>query len=242
VVRTYKPTGNPVGRPKKASEVTSGPKDSIATRMKADDETVQIIHDGASVTQLATIFKMKPESLRARIISAGVTPSSKTALGHDRYHIGDVAPYIVKPVGDIQEHIKKMSHKDLPKDLSKEFWHGLNARSKYELEAGQLWPTEQVIHGFSEVAKVIRMFLLTLPDHLDRNTKMNPQQRKVVQDLTDGALESLRNVLRDLFTTDLSESDEEDGDADPDADPGGLAVEAVAFDPADRSLDPAWDL
>jgi len=243
VVRTYKPTGNPVGRPKKQPEVTSGPKDSIAARVMLDEESIGIIHNGISAAQLARMFQMKPESVRARIISGGVTEAGKNAMGHSLYHVRDVAPYLVKPVGDIEDHLRRMSHKDLPKDLTKEFWNGLNARTKYEVEAGQLWRTEEVVAGFSRVAKVLRMFLLTLPDHLDRKTTLSPQQRRLIQQLTDGALESIRHELRELFSSDLSDDDlEEDRAADPDAEAGAVEdAEAGSTAPYGPD-DPAWGL
>ena len=92
-----------------------------------------------------------------------------------------------------------MNFKDLPKELSKEFWNGQRAKQEYDLRAGNLWPTEDVVSVFGEAIKTLRMSLLLIPDTLSRQVGLTEAQRNVVQSSVDSILDDLANTLEKRF-------------------------------------------
>jgi hypothetical protein len=118
------------------------------------------------------------------------------------WQIRDVAPYLVRPAGDIEEHIRRMRPNDLPSLLSKEFWNGQRSKLRYLEEVGQLWRTDKVVEALSVVMKTVRMNLLLLPDALERKTTLSDTQREEVRQAIDGTLEELRDALTSQFEDD----------------------------------------
>lgn len=152
------------------------------------------LYGGIPVTQVAELFRSDVKTVRRKIIEGNVAPCGKRS-GVDVYHVRDVAPWLVKPAYDIETYIRRMNHTDLPPLLSKEFWNGLRARQRYELDAGNLWPTDQVLSVFAEVAKDLRMNLLLISDAIERETALTDRQREIVKSRIDEALEKIRADL-----------------------------------------------
>jgi hypothetical protein len=173
------------------------------------DEKAHIFR-GAAISHLAAMFEMNPKTVRAKIETAGVKPTG-TRGGYDTYKVKDVAPFLVKFAGDIEQYLRKMHPSDLPPLLQKEFWNGLRARQQYELAQGDLWRTADVIEHFGETFKVLRMNLLLLSDAVERETALSERQREIVKSRIDGALEQIRVSLVQKFGTPAGPPAEEPG-------------------------------
>jgi hypothetical protein len=128
----------------------------------------------------------------------GVPPSGRKGAA-SLYKIYDVAPYLVRPIFDIETYIKKMHHNELPKLLTKEFWAGQRSRQEFELKAGQLWPTAKVIEKVSEVFKLVKMSALLATDNLERSTELTDKQRDVINGAMRGMLLDLERMIRENF-------------------------------------------
>jgi hypothetical protein len=171
-----------------------------ALATKSLDETSRaIIYDGCSLSQLSSIFGHDNRDTRRRIIS--LSPCGERA-GYPIYNLAEAAAFLVPFQGDIEEAIKKMSPKDLPPAISKEYWAAQHARLKYEEDAGDTWRTGDVIEKLSEVFKVLRMNLLLMNDLLDRQTSLTDKQREIIQELIDTTLHGLANSLIEAFKND----------------------------------------
>lgn len=162
-----------------------------------DEDTQAMLFDGCNLTQLAKIFRMERRDLSPKLRE--VTPCGNRG-GYPIYYIHEVAPHVVKPIYDIEQYIMRMNHNDLPKMVSKEFWNGLKAKQDYQLRAGELWPTEEVVSVMSEAFKQIRMSLLLMPDALDRESTLTHQQQDRLRKMIDGALNDLADGLINRFT------------------------------------------
>lgn len=180
-------------------------------RLALQDDRNQLFK-GCTITDLTIIFRMDKRTVAAKITD--VEPCGNRA-GHPLWQIRDVAPYLVRPAGDIEEHIKKMRHNDLPPLLSKEFWNGQRSKLRYLEETGQLWRTDKVIGVLSEVFKTIKMNLLLVPDALERKTTLTEQQREEVRLAIDGTLEEVRDALVDQFEFDTEGPGAEDLEGPP---------------------------
>lgn len=161
-----------------------------------DERSKEMIFDGASVSQLVEIFKLDARTIAKKI--RALTPSGKRH-GYPIYHIRDVAKYVVDPVGNLEDKIKRMHHRDLPPMLLKEFWAGQNARLKFEEDQGDLWRTEVVLQHYAEAFKTMRTEILLVADAIDRTAEMSDRQRALLRKTMDGMLKNLRTALVDKF-------------------------------------------
>lgn len=179
-----------------------------------DKESLAIINAGASITQLGVIFDLDQREITKRI--RGVSPVGER-YGAATYLIKDVAPYLVPPQGNIEETIKKMSPKDLPPALSKEFWSAQHARLKFEEDRGDLWRTSDIVELLSEVFKTLRMTILLTQDHLEKQSQLTERQREAIREMVDGLLNDLADALVDRFKNEAPRKfdyDSPEGDQD----------------------------
>lgn len=174
---------------------------------QTDKASEDMIFQGCTQSQLVKIFKMDRRDIRAKIAEGNVSPCGVRA-GYPIYAIHEVAPYLVKPLYDIETYLKRMHHNDLPKHLSKEFWAGMRAKQEYQLKEGELWPTEQVIGVMGGVFKRLRMSMLLIQDAVEREHMLTAQQRDKVSSLIDGALNDMADGLVEQFKEPEGEDDE----------------------------------
>lgn len=169
-----------------------------------DDQTRVMLFEGASISQLATLFGYDNRTVTKRIF--GLKPSGKRQ-GHPVYAVREAAPYLVDPIGDIEAHIKKMNHRDLPPVLLKEFWNGQMARLKFEKEQGWHWPTDTVIEHYSKVFQVFRTRILLAVDLVEREAEMTDRQRNACKAVLDTLMSDVRAELIERFANEPKRAD-----------------------------------
>lgn len=170
-------------------------RDPRINQLDADSKTM--IYEGCNLTQLCAIFKMDRRTVSEKIRE--VAPKGQRS-GYPVYAIDEVAPHLVKPAYDVEAYLRRMNHKDLPPQLSKEFWSGLKAKQEYLIREGELWHTSDVIKAVSELFKTLRMAILLQMDTIERNSVLTVDQRKAMVELTDGALNSLADAVIEKFS------------------------------------------
>lgn len=161
-----------------------------------DEESKGILYDGANLSQLGVLFRMDHRVLVEKL--HGVPPDG-TRNRANIWKIDTVAPYLVKPIFEIEAYIKKMNHTELPKMITKEFWAGQRSRQEYELKAGDLWPTAKVVENVGEVLKIFKMSARLFVDAVDRQSELSEKQRKIIRNLTDGMLMECHQTVVDRF-------------------------------------------
>lgn len=162
-----------------------------------DDEGRSILYEGCSISQLSTIFGLDNREVSRRINGIAHCGERK---GYPIYKIADVAHRLIPPAQqDVSEAIKKMSPKDLPPSLTREYWAAQSARLKYEEDAGDLWRTADVLATLSEIFKTARMSILLMRDLVERRTELSHKQRDIIQELIDGVLDDLSDSLIKRF-------------------------------------------
>ena len=158
-----------------------------------------ISYAGWTVNEMAIIFNMDRRTLIPRISS--VAPCGKRGQ-IDLYQIRDVAPYLVKPAGNIEEYIRKMRPNDLPPVLQKEYWNGQRAKQAYLENNGDLWRTDRIVEVLSTVFQTLKMSLLLIPDAIERRSTLSDGQQQELRDQIDVALAQMRQALIDQFAGD----------------------------------------
>lgn len=162
---------------------------TVETEAPAPDEVVFL---GATISQLKTIFAMDVRTIKGKI--SEIKPSGQRN-GSPFWRIRDVAPYLVKPVGDFEAALRNMSHEDLPPNLRKEFWHAKRQEQAYKKEAAELWPTEDVQVAFSEAFKTLRTELLLLGEAVEREVSLPERAREILKANIDATMNNMRENL-----------------------------------------------
>lgn len=208
------------GRPPK-------PRDEVTSDLLATGE--------ASMAQIAQLFRTDAKTLPRRL--RRLKPVA-TRSGVKVYSIRDAAGYLVKPGYSIEQYLRTMHPNELPVGLMKEFWAGQSSRQSFEMKAGDLWPTAQVVEALAEAFKQARMTILLFPETVERETGITDDQRIVLRRLSDGLIDDLREGLVEHFKNYepsaapqfVSSSDGMESDSDGD---DLLSAESDAEDPDD---------
>lgn len=161
-----------------------------------DGETNAVIYEGATIRQLAIMFKADPKVVTRKV--SGLVPVGRRE-GTAVYSIPEAASRLVKPSYEIERYIMEMNHLDLPPLLSKEFWNSQIARAKFEEMNADLWRTPDVVRLISVLFNTIRMMLLLLPDTIEREAGLSKEQKAVVRRVIDGSIMDNRQTLVKKF-------------------------------------------
>jgi hypothetical protein len=161
-------------------------------RLEKNEVTSELLATGeATMSQLAQLFETDAKTLPKRL--RGLRPAG-ARHNTSTYKIREAASRLVQPGYSID-----MNHSDLPPLLTKEYWNGQRARQIFEENAGDLWRTSQVVEGFAEAFKTLRMSLLLMADSVERETNLSEVQRKIIKRMIDGAIDDLRESMVTRF-------------------------------------------
>ena len=177
----------------------------MASQNKTAEDLV-LMHQGASVADLSTIFNMSPQEVNKRIV--GKVPPSRVQGKSIRYQIRDAAPFLVNVAFDPEEIIKNMAPEKLPSRLQKAFWEAQLARTKFEVEKGDLWSTQRVVEVLGKVFKAIRIAILMFNDTVEQETALSPEQRVILVRLGDRLLANAHKQLVEQFANYVPPADE----------------------------------
>jgi hypothetical protein len=161
-----------------------------------DPESSAIIYEGATVRQLALMFKMDPKVVMSKVSS--LVPCGRRR-GTPIYPVSEAAARLVKPGYDIERVIMNMNHSDLPPMLQNAFWSAQKTRAAYEEMIGDLWRTSRVVRLISVLFNSVRMILLLLPDTIEREAGLTREQKQVVRRVVEGALVEGRKAIMKEF-------------------------------------------
>jgi hypothetical protein len=182
---------------------------SVNQRLTNTPELVQALVDGVSLDHLALIFGKDRRSVQMTMRS--VKPSGKRG-GYPIYSIAEASRYLMEPLVDIEEYIKKLRPNDLPPLLLKEFWAGQLNKQKFDLQAGRLWPTDKVMAVFADVFKKLKQGISLFSDTIEAKSELTEKQRKILNKLADGLLVELHRTLVEGDIDDGSVKDDGLGD------------------------------
>lgn len=184
----------------------------VETKERADDpETSAIIYEGATIRQLALMFKMDPKVVTSKVST--LIPAGRRR-GTPIYSIPEAAARLVKPGYEIERVLMNMNHSDLPPMLQNAFWSAQKTRAAYEEMIGDLWRTSKVVRLISVLFNSVRMILLLLPDTIEREAGLSREQKAVVRRVVEGALVEGRKAVMKEFEN-YGDGPEPDGDGGP---------------------------
>lgn len=167
-----------------------------------DSDTKAIIFEGASISQLGRLFGMDNRTVQSKIV--GLEPCGRRA-GAAIYSVKDAAPFLVETqlnIDDIEQvitYVRKLNHTNLPKMLTKEFWHAMLAKQKFEVQAGDLWPTDKVAEVYGDLVKAVRVPLILAKDSILNEVELSGRQHQILDAIIDGLLGDLQDAVAKQF-------------------------------------------
>lgn len=158
-----------------------------------DDESKDILYQGASLSQLSLLFK-RDNRTTAKKIHGKIKPVG-TRLGSPIYAVAEAAPYLCPPNYTIDEYVAVMTVSDLPTELSKEFWAGMRSRQLFEKEQGLLVPLSVVKDVIGASNKSVRERVLLVKESVERQVELTERAKAIMVDTLDTLLEDMRDAI-----------------------------------------------
>jgi hypothetical protein len=176
---------------------------------------VHSVVQGVSVPWMMKAFRMGRGAVEKRL--AGCPTVGQGKHGTPIYDLPLAASYLVKPRIDWIEALKTLKPDELPEKLRAAYWDAKLKRQRWEEKAGDLWRTVAVLETFGEVFKLLRTSLQLIPEAVDRETGITPEQRtiitRVVDEIQDEMHKSLIRFASQNMTNNMA-AEEADEDED----------------------------
>lgn len=182
----------PVRRP--AGEVR-GPLPAAAVK---DGQPAAEVMGGVTVFWLAKAFGMEVSTVRKKLSDC---PHLARRTSGYVYSIAVAATYLVRPRMNIREYLEQMKAHELPTQLQPTYWEGVLKRQRFEVQARDLWCSEDVMEVLSEIFKTIKFTLQLWPDTLERSGTFSDEDRDTLTVLADQLAEDIHRSITDLSKT-----------------------------------------
>lgn len=197
----------------------------LVQMMTAED--IREAYTGVTITWLMQAFQMSRQEVRRKL--AGCAPIRYDGNNKPIYDFREAASYLVKPKINVRDYIRQLKPKNLPNELQTEYWSARLKQQTWEVKAGQLWRTQDVVDLFGEVFKAVKTSAQLFPDVIERESGLTEAQRVRLVELVDTlqqdiyerlvAISKQRSTpssaayLDDEVDTDTDEDEDEDADA-----------------------------
>ncbi len=172
-----------------------------------------VLH-GVTAGWLARVFGMDPLDVKRRLQAC---PSvQRGRLGHT-YDLKAAASFLIKPVFDVEKYVANMKPSELPPQLQDSFWKSKINRQKYELNAGELWRTADVLEVMGEIFKSVKFTTQLWADNLELQSGLTLEQRADLMKAVDALNNDIYEKVKELRTrkrTPSSLVEDESGEID----------------------------
>lgn len=181
------------GRPRKNPPVDPDLDDLIGDAPEPENPDWAEFVKPVSVTFLMQVFKLDRLTVKKKL--AELPPIRMVKGGVPEYDFRQAASYLVKPKVDIAEYIKTLRPTDLPAYLQDQWWAAQLKRQKWQKEAGELWPTSDVIAVFGDVFQHMKTTMQLWVDQIAEQHAVTPAIRSDLVQLVDGLQRDLHDRL-----------------------------------------------
>lgn len=129
---------------------------------------------GVTADWLAGVLSSSVGTVRVKLAKC---PFRKVG-SHKVYNIGTAMEYLIKPQVDVANYLKNLKKDDLPDVLRESYWSALLKRQQWEVNAKELWHTEDVMAVFGETMQTIKFAIKLWVDDMEREVPVTQVQYK----------------------------------------------------------------
>lgn len=196
---------------KKARAARKAP---AAEKKVPDMAVIQALHQPVSLGLLSDVMGMTRDTVRRRLVE--LPPMGQRTGNNPVYDFRQAMNYLVTPRVDVAKVISTMSAGDLPPSLQKDVWDARLKAQKWMLNAGELWPTEDVLEVLGEAFQRLKTTAQLWIDQIGDSHSLPAPARKELAGLVDTLQADLHKTLiempKDKATRSMvAELDEDDG-------------------------------
>lgn len=146
------------------------------------------------VSFLAKVLRLNAETIQRRLRTVTPVGHAGTSQNRPLYDFASVVPYLIKPKMDIRTYLRSLNPADMPQNISKVFWEAERIRTKALIEAGEAWPTEQVLAVMSQANKMVNDRIPLLIEAMRDEGLTDDQLKKL-----EAACDQFRNDVHEAY-------------------------------------------
>lgn len=197
-----RPPGRPRGRPPAKPRVTKAPAADPLDDLigdASDQEKAElangldlgVVFGGVSASWLAHVFGMDKNTVKKKLAAGNCTIVGKNK-GTPLYTIKEAAGFLIPPKVDLATYVKGLRPQDLPPILNAAYWDAMLKRQKWEVLAGDLWHTHDVLDVFGTLATRIKSTIQLWPEQVKG---LSEKQRADLQQRADSLLNDIHDIM-----------------------------------------------
>jgi hypothetical protein len=155
------------------------------------------LHDvmaGVSIQWLSIAFGMSKPNIAKKLSRCPSVATHRN--GAQIYDLKTAAAFLIPPKTDVRAYLRGLKPDDLPEQLKSEFWAARLKEQKWRAQAGELWPSDSVIHVLGEVFKTIKQTAQLWTDTVDETDALTDAQRDLLRKMIDDLLDSIHVSLK----------------------------------------------
>lgn len=154
------------------------------------------IRQGVTVTWLASLYGIARKTVEKQL--TGCPTMGRSVKGTPLYDLTIAAGYMSSRKRDIAAALKTAKEADLPAPLQRQFWQTKLLRNKWELEAGEMWATDDVMDVLGEIFKKIKNATMLWVDNLESVSQLSKEQRTTLISYVDELNNEIANAIKGL--------------------------------------------
>ncbi len=183
----------------------------LKKRSRIETPYDRALDNGVNITWLMNAFHMSRDMVKSKLANC---PKAVDDAESPLYYLHEAVHYLGTPAGGIEEAIKRMKPSQMPVLLQKAFWEAKNERVKYEVQAKNLWRTEDVLMVFASCFKIIRDTIFLWLNDIERLEALTDKQKEIILEKCDSLQDAIYNNLKKHSESNSSGSlfDVEDSD------------------------------
>ena len=146
------------------------------------------IEHGFTAAWIADAFGLSVSVVRRRLSDCPI----KSRLGKAQlYDLAEAGPRVLRRPADEKDDLP-----ELPPSLQKDLWQARLSEQKFRREAGELWTTETVLEGLTQMFRLVRNRVQIWPETVERQVGLSAKHRKLLVDLGDALLNDFYNEVQ----------------------------------------------
>jgi hypothetical protein len=173
-----------------------------------------LVQRGVTAGWFASVLGIGRTTVNRKL--ADVTPKRTAPNGMKLYDVRTTMPYLVLP-HDLKNILARMSPKDLPERLRKDYWTARKAEQSVRETARDLWRSDDVHRALGDIAKLVKDTVTLWTDDIDESVGLSAEQIEVLDRLSRDLLLKINQSVMQYVQNGVTRSQEIEFDEGEDA-------------------------